>query len=346
MKKKILFPGLIVLLLLFSQHYPVENIYADSEDKALIINTAGVYDFKNQVLEGHAAPAVIITAPNVVLKNVRIMMDNQEHYGLEIDGASNVVIENVSVEGLKEKSNHGIFINNSNSIKLNRISVHNVMDGIYINRSHDITLGDIISYSNRYGIHTMYSDSIKISNSELFNNRTSIMAMISEDLSITGNSIHSNIQLNSQGVISYQNANVDIENNSFTSNLNALSIQDSKSVTITDNHIISNQGTFHILKSDPYIERNYIVRNIRELVSDKKLTNISGNYYSDSRMIDLDDDGFSDTPKVFENGMNQLLLDTDELQFYQQGTLGFFLDFLDQFTDFDDGTRDEKPRIY
>lgn len=335
----------VILALSFFFIYILSQAYAQ-DDSSITIDESGVYDFEGELLVSQRAPAIIITADDVTLKNVKFELTGEDGNGVDVRNSSNITLKNITITGPVGDSSHGIFVTESSSVMIDQVNVTNVRDGIYIDESDDVVISNVTGTQNRYGIHLMYSTNIEIQHSEFFENQTSIMAMVSENLRIKNNHIHSNATLHSQGLISYQNDNVSITNNEFNANLNAISIQDSTAVFIEENNIYANQGAFHVLKSDPNITHNMIFSNIRDLVSDATLTNISENYYDAPGMIDLNEDGYGDTPMQFDEGMNQVLLETSELQFYGQGPLGFFLDFLDSLTVSDEGTVDAKPLMY
>ena len=91
------------------------------------------------VVDGlHISGRVVITADDVTIRNSLVQVDTSL-YPIEVDGAADVLIEDVEVDNMGG-TGIGIFVSDSSGV-IRRADIHSAEDGIRI-QSDDITLAD------------------------------------------------------------------------------------------------------------------------------------------------------------------------------------------------------------
>jgi len=184
----------------------------------------------------------------------------------------------------------GIILASTNCIVSDNTISNNSNMGIAVVRYSDncTVTGNIIS-NNDTGINIIDSDDLIIGDNNISSSYIGIFAQTSYDFKLTDNMISSN-DYGLLGWASYLN----LTGNTFSNNNVGVEIGISKGCQTYNNNFISNTFQCSVYSSNS----SDIVFNIQ--------TPTGGNFWSNWNSPDNDNDGFVDTPFVFEGGQDNL----------------------------------------
>ena len=214
---------------------------------------------------------------------------------------------NNTVSGNNVSSNnwYGVYLyySGNNLISDNNI-YSNYNDGIYLYYSSNNVISDNNIYSNNNGINLYYSGDNMISNNNISNNDCGIwICQLSSNNVMSDNNLYSN----KNGVYLYYSGNNVISDNNAYSNYDyGIYLNHSSNNTISDNNASSNNLygiCLYYSSNDNTIYHNNFINNIGQVWSDSVNAwdnGKEGNYWSDYRGQDLNEDGIGDTPYVID----------------------------------------------
>ena len=267
-----------------------------------------------------------ITADNVNITGFNIS-DEDDYILPQVEGslikimANNTIIEynNITIC----ENGYGIIIENSHNNIINKNNITNLIGGVFtLSSNTDEIVFNNISNCESYGIIFEYSNYTNIYNNSMWNNKYGIYTNDCYNLNITNNTIG---QSSYRGIGDFNSRRNLINNNTLTQNsidglyLNSVNSRvhsnnfDNNSIGIkldTSNCEIYNNtieqsfttGIYAIEgSSNNFIYLNYLINNYqngRDAGSNSWDNGYEGNWWSDYKNIDFDEDGIGDTPYV------------------------------------------------
>lgn len=265
---------------------------------------------------------VLIQGSHNVVKNNTL---NDVHVGIYVDkGGHNVLqrnrITSYSVHFSQRGNGIHLYKTNRNEILENTIS--RVQDGIYFDFATDTQVRANNLSDSRYGLHFMYAKAGEINDNHVYENITGLMIMGSANLAFSNNVIEKQQDYRGYGVLIFDSEKVTLARNQLIFNSTALSLQDARNSTITENQVSGNHvGLF--LKDDNkgnVLTKNEFTGNVvqtRVSALNEPLDNGEiGNFWDDYRGLDVNGDGIGEIP--YQSGVmyDRLLMQHPEYQFY------------------------------
>ena len=304
------------------------NIVSDNNDRGI-----GLYSSNNSILTDNTAlnnscGIALDTSSNNILTNNSA---SYNYVGFFITGSNNILTNNIAsydnsgfelgYPPCKNNiiSDNSIYSNNEHGILLvfnpssNTISNNNIFDtsgdGIALDSSDNNLISNNNIYSNDYGIWHYNSSRNTISNNTIHsNNEEGICLENSNSNTISDNNIFDNDC--GIGLLNLSNNNIISNNRIHSNNEEGIGIGNSNSNTISDN-IISDNGYgigLWDLSNNNLIYNNYFNNTNNAYDDGNNIWNITktagtniiggpylgGNYWSDYKGIDTDEDGLGD----------------------------------------------------
>ncbi len=244
-------------------------------------------------------------------------------FGVWIDGASDVVVENNTISGredvTKPNRGNGVHLWETEGTQIHRNHVSTVRDGVYYSWSTDVHASENVMRDLRYGVHYMYTDDSRLERNVAFDNEVGFALMVSQDLRIADNLAVSNHGGSGHGMLVKGIDDTTVEGNAFVGNVNGIYVYNSHRNDFHDNLFMGNDVGVHYTaaSSDESVEGNSFVYNLQQVYTttteDKSW---SGNYWSDGRAADLTGDGDSDVMHRPSGAVEQMLRETPEAYVY------------------------------
>ena len=345
-------------------------------DKPLILVGIG----KDSIIENDEKGTVItIKSSNVTIKNIQIQKSGHQRYsfdsGIKVKNSSSIRIENCTIKDTLfgiylYNTNHSKILNNfitsydekvvdnrgdgirlwqsnDNDIVRNRIS--NSRDLSIYRSNHTLIKNNTIQNSRHAIMINMCKNTYIISN-KIFSNYTGIMSMNNKNLSIENNTITKTHLSTGTGIMLKNGKKIYITHNSITNNAQAIYIDSSTSEIgmqryITDNKIAYNNSAFHFHNTiqNNTIKNNNIIGNLEDVVKDireqtRYKNQIELNYWDRYIGFDKNRDGISDIPYQVLIYSDKLWQFDHHLKFFYGTPLLSIIDFLEKIAPFTEPT--------
>jgi nitrous oxidase accessory protein len=218
--------------------------------------------------------------------------------------AEDCVIEgNVIVgSGRTETANgNAIHLYRTRGMIVVRNEVRGHRDGIYLEFGRQATIRGNSSHGNtRYGLHFMYSDSCAYDGNTFRGNRAGVAVMYSRNVAMTGNTFAGATGAAAYGLLLKEIGDSRLEQNTFSGNTVALSLEGGQRVVARRNRFVRN-GWAVRLGGDAdagRFEGNEFSGNAFDVVTNSRQapTRFAGNFWDRYDGYDLDRDGLGDVP--------------------------------------------------
>lgn len=245
-----------------------------------------------------------VNATGAVIQNVRV---TEVTFGIWVDGVNDVRLVNNTIVGrerIETVANRGngiqLWKTDGTTVADNRIT--DVRDGIYYSWVSDTTASGNVVWDVRYGVHYMYSDHNRLLNNTVFDNDVGYALMMSEDIRVDGNTAVNNTGTSGHGLLLKRIDHSTVTNNSLVGNGNGVFVYNAMNNTIAGNLVLANDVGVHLTAGsfDERVYDNSFIDNREDLYAVTSTTQVrwntseSGNYWSQARTSDVNDDGVSE----------------------------------------------------
>lgn len=204
---------------------------------------------------------------------------------------------------------NGIQLYGSNGARVIGNHVSFARDGIYVDVSHHALFRGNKMHHLRYGTHYMNSNYNVWEDNESWSNRGGLALMEVRRQTVRNNRAWGN---SDHGIMLRTIQDSTIENNVVAGNSRGFFIYDAEYNTLKGNLVIGNRVGVHLWAGSIHndVERNDFIQNrdqIRYVAArDEQWGGKEGNYWSNYRGWDVDDDGSGDTPHEANDLMDRL----------------------------------------
>lgn len=303
------------------------------------------------------APAIMIEKTNnVVLDRLTIetegtaieLQDTQNisltdleltgvNIGVKVHNSAHLKVKSVRITGRNvhySQKGNGFAIYDSSDVTIRDSTINNVQDGIYLEEVSQVMLEENTVERSRYGVHFMYSGQGRVLKNYMTNNVTGFMVMMTKDVQFTDNKLTKQRGLNGYGTVLYDVSQLTLQNNLFSQNRTAISIQDGEQITIQSNDFQMNETAIEAMKSDKTnkVVNNVFTGNILTARSDQNGVYLNSNYYDDYSGIDVDGNGIGDTHYVALSSFGQWMVREPAYQYFVEAPAVTLLATVDQQT--------------
>lgn len=246
--------------------------------------------------------AIFVNASNATIRHVAI---GDSLYGIWVNGVSNATITENTIVGrdgiaLNERGN-GIHLWQAEGAHVVANDVTQVRDGIYFQWSSDVQAEENRLWDLRYGVHYMYSDDNRLRGNLAWDNDVGFALMVSSNLTITENVAVRNDGPSGHGILVKDIDRSEIRGNDLVANDPGLYVYNAQDNEITDNLVLENGQGIHLTagtQGEVVAGNSFINNDIAAYTTGNTQTDWNasshGNYWSDARVLDFDDDGVSE----------------------------------------------------
>ncbi len=196
---------------------------------------------------------------------------------------------------------NAIHLYNTRGFLVERNDLRGHRDGIYIEFGRLATVRSNRSEGNtRYGLHFMYSDSCEYRQNTFHANRAGVAVMYSHVVLMMGNSFSGATGAGGYGLLLKEIGESRLEDNVFSGNTVALSVEGSERLVARGNRFQRNGWAVRLsgAADGGRFERNQFVGNAFDVVTSTRhaATHFSANFWDRYEGYDLDRDGRGDVP--------------------------------------------------
>jgi len=260
---------------------------------------------------GRDTSGIHVAAPRATIRDCRV---RRSLFGVYLREAPGSVVERTVIRGVPglepgEKGS-GIHVWNTDGFRLTENQVYDSRDGIYIQSSPHGYVARNIASDLRYGLHYMFSDDNVFEDNVFQRAAAGSAIMYSNRIRFRRNQFLHNRGFASVGLLFKACDDVIAEDNLIADNARGIFLEGSYRNIFRRNIVAESDVAIVLYDSCSGIrfEGNSFVANLTPmmLVGRRTDTIVTGNYWSDNREPDLDDDGYSDRPYRLSNVFDHL----------------------------------------
>jgi nitrous oxidase accessory protein len=246
---------------------------------------------------------VFVAGDRARVESVRI---TDTAYGIWVDGADEVVIEDVRIDGREDvfpvtDRGNGIHLFETTGTVIRDSEITRTRDGIYFSWATDVLAENNTIRHARYGVHYMYSDDNRLVENVAADNGVGYALMVSEGLTVRDNTALRNDGSSGHGILAKDIEDSTIAGNHLVANRNGLYRYNAQGNRLVDNLIYRNGIGVHSAaeSGSEVVAGNSFVRNERAVKTARNSLvawngTERGNYWSGARVADRDGDGVSE----------------------------------------------------
>lgn len=265
--------------------------------------------------------AILITADDARVEGNRLQ---DIHHAVYVkDGAARAVIRNNTILGraelIREDRGNGIHLWDAPDTLVELNTVLSVRDGVYVGFAPRSVFRDNIFREVRYGIHFMYADDNLFEHNIFEQAEAGAALMYSRRITLRRNVFAHSRSSRAYGLLLQECDEVLAEDNLLLDNSRALFVNVSRDGIFRRNRFVANDLAVQIYAG---AERNHFsgndfVANLQLVMMDRAGSNVwEGNYWDEYRGLDMDSDGFGDTPFATGDPLAPLLTDHPQLRLF------------------------------
>jgi nitrous oxidase accessory protein len=247
-----------------------------------------------------------------------------QHAIYVMDGAARTVISGNHIQGraerIPEDRGNGIHLWNAPDSRVENNTVADVRDGVYVGFAPRSSFRDNAFKRLRYGIHFMYADDNLFEGNTFEQSEAGAALMYSKHITLRRNLFAHSRSNRAYGLLLQECDDVLAEDNSFIDNSRALFVNVTRGSRFRNNLFAANDLAVQIYAgaTDNTFERNDFVANMHLIELDQPGSNHwSGNYWEEYRGMDLNDDGYGDTPFSTGDPLGTLITDHPQLRLFR-----------------------------
>ena len=265
--------------------------------------------------------AIKVYTDGNVIRDIEI---EKSFHGVYLSKAHNNTIENVKIRGLGKgeiaAQGNGLHVYYSNGNLLKNNYIEGTRDGMFFDYANDNKAISNEITKTRYGLHYMYSDRNEFKNNIFTFNTGGAAIMHSNQLKLKNNQFIFNYGHRSFGLLVLSANENTIENNTFYMNQRGLYIDQSTDNLILANHISQNQIGIELWASSnkQIFTKNTIEENTIPAVTlggtgqnQWSLEGIGNHWGASFPLLDLDQNGISDSPAIYKSSLYELIEDQE-----------------------------------
>ena len=249
-------------------------------------------------------------------------------FGVYFFQSSHNTVAGNSLYGRKElgfgERGAGIHIWNSAGNTIVRNTITDMRDGMYLQNADRSAIRGNRVFGVRYGLHYMYSNDNVFEDNIFENNVAGAAIMYSHNIQFRRNAFVHNRGFSSFGVLFQDSQNCVSEENVFVDNVVGIFMESLRDSRFERNLIASNDTAIEVFSSaerNDFIRNNFVA-NLSPISIIGKTSNIrwdrdgTGNYWSDYKGYDLDENGIGDVPFRIQNLFEYLEGNRPRLRIY------------------------------
>ncbi|MFW6045993.1 MAG: nitrous oxide reductase family maturation protein NosD [Natronomonas sp.] len=242
-------------------------------------------------------------ADGAILKDLYL---SEITFGIWINGADHVHIADSRIEGRTDVARrtdrgNGINLWETEGTVIERTEITDVRDGIFYSWAEGVVSRNNTMWDNRYGVHYMYSNDNRLEHNIAVDNDVGYALMVSNRLTIRDNVAARNDGTSGHGILVKDIERSDISGNVLIENIHGLYIYNAQDNRLADNLLLRNQvgGVTTAGSSGQEVVGNSFVDNDDPVLTTTQDVDVwngtdRGNYWSNARVVDLNDDGQSE----------------------------------------------------
>lgn len=302
------------------------------ENPAISIENTQDVQIRNIEIEQGDTAMLIKGSENITGEEIRISEAGQ---AVEVHDSRTLTFREFSVEGITghySAKGNGVALYDSADIQVSGSTIRHMRDGIYAEKTMNLQVNGNRVENSRYGVHLMYSGQADLSGNELSENVAGVMLMMTEDSRIQENVIREHTSPNASGMVLYEAQNIRVAGNRLSANALGLSLQKVENSQIENNKFYGNQIGMEFIRSADNNDTtgNEFTGNIVQLRSDALGGVLAGNYYDDASLLDLDEDGYGDTPYAALQSFGQWMVRKPAYQYFIEAPAVVLLNEMDR----------------
>ena len=259
-----------------------------------------------------------------------VLRDNAIHdalFGIYLREANGAKVENTHVTGIHGRApgekGSGIQVWNTDGFTLQGNTVRDVRDGFYIQSSPNGVITGNMAVDLRYGLHYMFSDDNTFEDNTFENGAAGAALMYSRRLTFRRNRFVRNRGFASVGLLLKTCDDVIATENLIADNARGVFVEGGTRIVFERNVIAASDEALVLYDSNTGVrfEGNSFIANLSplHLVGRRTDTVVRGNYWSDHRQPDLDDDGVADRPYRLSSVFDHLRGNLTAADLFAQG---------------------------